>query len=264
MCVSTRQANLSSLQAYLSAAANSRGPPPAPADFFSAPLSSYLSLAPTFAARDPLANRESSIRFNSYNADALALIERVGADVAVLETQWKWRDVALELRNYCENVARRLEGSQSASQELLLVAGASEEEMELGAVAHSPSQGKGKGKQRAQMVEEESEDDEAGEEDISPAASQENGDLIEEIGNFELDQEEDADIEGEEASIEQSAGEVESQDSSEEDEVVAAALGAVSPRSVKKSLSLPPPPSSSPVKPSLPVAADDVETQEVE
>ena len=141
----------------------------------------------TLKSRDPLANRESSIRFNQYNTSAMALIDQVGGDVAVLETQWKWEDLALELRNYCESIARRLSGTQSASQELL-VSGLSESEPEV--VSRAPlSSARSKGKQRAVVQDESSQDD-------LESSSDEETDLITQAPRTEFDQDLDIHDEG--------------------------------------------------------------------
>lgn len=92
-------------QIYLSAASNSRSPL-APAPFFALPLSAHF---PTLASSsDPLANRESSIRFRHYCDEAVRLVEQTGGDLAVLETtEWRWDRLFGEVREYCAEVASR-------------------------------------------------------------------------------------------------------------------------------------------------------------
>ncbi|ORY72924.1 hypothetical protein BCR35DRAFT_307459 [Leucosporidium creatinivorum] len=275
-------------QAYLSASAHSRTGPPPIGDFFSAPLSSYLILSTSTAARDPLQNREASIRFNKYNADAIALVEKVGADLAVLETQWKFEDVALELRNYCESVARRIEGEQSASQELL-AARISESEPESAEVEQQQqAPGSAKGKQRAVSKdnEEDSSDEEEEEEDVvvSPAAVRkaarpaeveydDDGDLEVDEGqegaydgeegvSGDLEPDEDDEVENEGEDDQNVPGDADTTvDESAEEEAVALALGALSPRAIQAALTASQA-SSSPTKPSP--EDDQPQTQVVE
>lgn len=95
------------LQAYLAASAHQRNVQARV--FFANDLHTYLHANPSSSPQDdPLARREASIRFQQLQSDAVALINKVGGDRQVLETQWKYDDLARELRNYCESIARRV------------------------------------------------------------------------------------------------------------------------------------------------------------
>lgn len=125
----------------------------------------------------------------------------------MLETQWKFEEVALELRNYCESVARRIEGEQSASQELL-AARISESEPEVAAVEQQQRGSRSaKRKQRAVSEDEDSSDEEEEGVVISPATfrvAPRPAELeFDEEGDLEVDEGQEADCDGEEGSARQ-------------------------------------------------------------
>lgn len=211
-------------QAYLAACSRSRTPVP-PEDFLTQLLSDHLPLP----ASDPLANRNSANRFNTYCRAALDLIRETGADRETLETRWKWGDVEGELRRYCEGVARAfggsLEGSESEREE---ESGREEErevEEQLGMEVESGGSEEGSGSPEG-----------SGSENDDGSASEEEG--VKRSDEDEDGSDDDEDDEDDEEEKEKEDDEDDEQDEEDELEVVARIVRpSVSPRAQTHSLS---------------------------